>query len=242
TGWPRSVREITTAYRVGKASPETLVARAIAGARALAERSPSQGPLIRYAETRARQEALASAERWARGVPIGELDGVPIAVNEEMDVQGFPTRLGTGFMPETPAARDSVFVERLRSAGAIVIGQTPMTEYGLSPLGANPHRPMPRNAHDSSRLAGGSSTGSAVGVALGVVPLALGTDGGGSVRTPASFNGIFGLKPTYGRIPCTGHGMPGGTSVVHFGVLGATSYELALGADLAFGPDAGDVP
>ncbi|HEX6764401.1 MAG TPA: amidase, partial [Polyangiaceae bacterium] len=164
------------------------------------------------------------------------------AVKEEIDVQGFPTRLGTSFMSEEPAARDAVFVERLRAAGAIVIGQTPMTEYGLSPLGANPHRAMPRNAHDSGRLAGGSSTGSAVAVALGVCPLGLGTDGGGSIRTPASYNGIFGLKPSYGRIPITGHGMPGGTSVVHFGVLGTSSHDLALAADLAFGPDDGDPP
>jgi aspartyl-tRNA(Asn)/glutamyl-tRNA(Gln) amidotransferase subunit A len=117
-----------------------------------------------------------------------------------------------------------------------------MTEYGLSPLGVNAHRTMPRNAHDASRLAGGSSTGSAVAVAFGVVPLALGTDGGGSVRTPAAYNGVFGLKPTYGRIAVTGHGMPGGTSVVHFGHLGSTSHELALCGDLAFGPDAGDPP
>jgi len=241
-GWPRSAREITAAYRDGGASPETLVARAISGARSLAERKPSQGPLCGYADERARHEALASAERWARGAPLGELDGVPIAVKEEMDARGFPTRLGTSFMDEQPATRDAVFVERLRAAGAIVIGQTPMTEYGLSPLGVNSHRTMPRNAHDTSRLAGGSSTGAAVGVALGVFPLALGTDGGGSVRTPASFNGIFGLKPTYGRIPVTGHGMYGGTSVVHFGQLGATSHDLAIASDLAFGPDDGDPP
>ena len=85
TGWPRSVREITTAYRDGKASPVTLVARSLSGARTLAERKPSQGPLLRDAEERARHEALASAERWARGAPLGELDGVPIGVKEEME-------------------------------------------------------------------------------------------------------------------------------------------------------------
>jgi aspartyl-tRNA(Asn)/glutamyl-tRNA(Gln) amidotransferase subunit A len=242
TGWPRGVRELTSAYRDGRATPVTLVAKALSGARALAERKPSQGPFIHVAEERARHEALASAERWARGEPLGELDGVPIAVKEELDVVGFPTRLGTSFMSEEPAKRDAVFVARLRAAGAIVVGQTPMTEYGLSPLGANAHRSMPRNAHDPARLAGGSSTGSAVAVALGVVPLALGTDGGGSVRTPAAYNGIFGLKPTYGRIAITGHGMPGGTSVVHFGHLAATSHDLALAGDLGFGPDAGDPP
>jgi aspartyl-tRNA(Asn)/glutamyl-tRNA(Gln) amidotransferase subunit A len=145
-------------------------------------------------------------------------------------------------MSDEPANEDAAFVSRLRAAGAIVVGQTPMTEYGLSPLGANPHRTMPRNAHDASRLAGGSSTGSAVAVALGIVPIALGTDGGGSVRTPAAYNGVFGLKPTYGRIATTGHGMPGGTSVVHFGHLAGTSYDLALAGDLAFGPDDADPP
>jgi aspartyl-tRNA(Asn)/glutamyl-tRNA(Gln) amidotransferase subunit A len=242
TGWPHGVRELVQAYRDGKATPVALVAKSMAGARALAERRPSQGPFLRYADERARHEALASAERWARGTPLGELDGVPIAVKEELDVAGFPTRLGTAFMSDEPARRDAVFVERLRAAGAIVVGQTPMTEYGLSPLGANPHRSMPRNAHDTSRLAGGSSTGSAVAVALGVVPLALGTDGGGSVRTPAAYNGVFGLKATYGRVAVTGHGMPGGTSVVHFGHIAGTSYDLALAADLGFGPDAGDPP
>jgi aspartyl-tRNA(Asn)/glutamyl-tRNA(Gln) amidotransferase subunit A len=238
TGWPHDARELASAYRDGRATPVTLVAKSIASARALAERK--QGPFLRFTEERARHDALESAERWARGEPLGPLDGVPIAVKEELDVEGLPTRLGTAFMSDEPAKRDAVFVARLRAAGAIVVGQTPMTEYGLSPLGANAHRSMPRNAHDAARLAGGSSTGSAVAVALGVVPLALGTDGGGSVRTPAAYNGVFGLKPTYGRIAVTGHGMPGGTSVVHFGHLAGTSHDLALAGDIAFGPDAGD--
>ena len=236
--WPRGVRDLTEAYREGRVTPDRVIERSLAAARAIDARQA--GPFCDYAVERATKEARASADRWARGTPLGALDGVPIAVKEEIDVEGFATRLGTSFLGHERATRDALLVHRLRYAGAIVIAQTPMTEYGLSPLGVNPHRRMPRNTHDSGRLAGGSSTGSAVAVSLGLVPLALGTDGGGSIRVPAAYNGIFGLKPTYGRIAVTGHGMLGGTSVVHFGPLGASSHELALALDLAAGPDAGD--
>jgi aspartyl-tRNA(Asn)/glutamyl-tRNA(Gln) amidotransferase subunit A len=232
--------DFVEAYRSGRVTPDVVAKRALDEARRIGRASPYYDVLLERAEDRALVEGRASAERWARGTPLGELDGVPIAVKEEMDVEGFPTRLGTGFMPRIPAARDATFVARLRRAGAIVIGQTPMTEYGLSPLGVNAHRNMPRNVHDETRLAGGSSTGSAVAVALGLVPLALGADGGGSIRVPSAHNGIFGLKPTYGRISCAGHGSPGGTSVVHFGPLGATTHDLALALDLGAGPDPSD--
>jgi aspartyl-tRNA(Asn)/glutamyl-tRNA(Gln) amidotransferase subunit A len=99
---------------------------------------------------------------------------------------------------------------------------------------------MPHNAHDPSRLAGGSSTGSAVAVATGVVPVALGFDGGGSVRIPAALNGVFGLKPTFGRISTEGHGLSAGSSVVHVGPIGATPHDLALFLASACGASAGD--
>ena len=237
-GWPRTARDLVQAYRDGHASPDVVIRRALELSRSVEATHP--GVLLDHADERAALEAGHSAARYERGEPLGELDGVPIVVKEEIDVHGFATRLGTRHMPNIPVLHDAVFVARLRRAGAIVIGQTPMTEYGLSPLGANPHRTMPRNAHDSRRLAGGSSTGSAVACALGLVPLALGTDGGGSIRVPAGYNGIFGLKPTYGRIPVTGHGIPGGTSVVHFGMLGSSAHELAVCLDLGGGADPGD--
>jgi aspartyl-tRNA(Asn)/glutamyl-tRNA(Gln) amidotransferase subunit A len=116
----------------------------------------------------------------------------------------------------------------------VIIGQTPMTEFGLSPLGCNPHRRMPRNPHDPTRLAGGSSTGSAVAVATGVTPVSLGCDGGGSIRIPAALSGVFGLKPTFGRIPAVGLGL-GATSVVHLGPLGVSSAELASFVEICSG-------
>jgi aspartyl-tRNA(Asn)/glutamyl-tRNA(Gln) amidotransferase subunit A len=235
---PRSAMALAEAYRSGASGPEHVVARALEHAESFGARSP----LCARDDERARRDAAASAERYRRGAPQGELDGVPIVVKEEMDAEGYPTRLGTSFMPSTPAARDAAFVARLRGAGAIVIGQTPMTEYGLSPLGANPHRRMPENAHVPGHLAGGSSTGSAVAVALGLAPLGLGTDGGGSIRVPASHNGVFGIKPSFGRIPCAGHGAYGGTSVVHFGLIGVSTSDLALALESSAGADGCDRP
>ena len=237
-GVPRTARALAAAYGRREATPLAVAGRAL-------ERASSFGlraPLHARDDERTFADARASTERFERGAPLGELDGVPFVVKEELNVAGYATRLGTSFMPGTPATEDAVFVARLRRAGAIVLGQTPMTEYGLSPLGVNAHRRMPRNAHDEARLAGGSSTGSAVAVALGLVPFGLGTDGGGSVRVPAAYNGVFGLKPTYGRIPCTGHGMYGGTSVVHFGVIAASTTDLASALELGAGGDAGDPP
>ena len=214
--------------------------RALEHARALAARSPSLGPLCGYDDERARVAAAESARRFAEGTERSELEGVPIAVKEEVDTAGFVTRMGSLCLRRSPAQSDCVAVARLRAAGAIVIGQTPMTEFGLSPLGGNAQRDMPRNPHDPGRLPGGSSSGSAVSVATGTTPLALGCDGGGSIRIPAALCGVFGLKPTYGRVPATGHGLPGATSVVHLGPIGASARDLAAFLEYASGPDAGD--
>lgn len=238
--WPRTVDGCARALGAGRASPQELATRALAAAARLAERSPSLGPLLDRDEERALESARAAAERIKSGRARGVLDGVPIAIKEEVHVAGLPTRLGTGFLPRTPAAADSLPVKRLRDAGAVVIGTTPMTEYGMSPLGGNVHRVMPRNAHRSAHLPGGSSSGSGVAVATGVVPVALGADGGGSIRIPAAYNGVFGIKPTFGRVPVVGHGLPGGSSVVHLGPLGASTHDLAVFLEAAAGADPRD--
>ncbi len=238
--WPRSVASIGDRYRAGTLSPVTVVTRALAHARALSIHSPTLGPLCGYDDERALVAAEESAQRFAAGTARSELEGVPIAVKEEVDTRGFVTRMGSLCLRRAPASADAVAVARLRAAGAIVIGQTPMTEFGLSPLGGNAQRHMPRNPHDPGRLPGGSSSGSAVAVATGTTPLALGCDGGGSIRIPAALCGVFGLKPSYGRIPATGHGLPGATSVVHLGPIASSTRDLALFLEHASGPDAGD--
>lgn len=238
--WPRSIGSIAAQYRAGNAHPVRVTERALAHARELAGRSPTLGPLCGYDDQRALEAATESARRLASGNARSELEGIPIAIKEEIDTRGFVTRMGSNCLQRPLCATDAVAVARLREAGAIVIGQTPMTEFGLSPLGGNANRHMPRNPHDVRRLPGGSSSGSAVAVATGVTPLSVGCDGGGSIRIPAALCGIFGLKPTYGRIPQTGHGLPGATSVVHIGPLAASSQDLATFLELASGADAGD--
>lgn len=222
-------------YRSKKATPIEVVERAIAEARRLAAAAPTMGCFSVIDEARALEDAKASAERWASGKPRGPLDGVVVPIKEEVDIDGHGHRLGTAFMPGDPTAIDGTSVARLRAAGAIILGHTLMTEMGMSPLGGNVHRRMPRNAHAIDRLAGGSSTGSALAVASGLAPVALGSDGGGSVRIPSCFNGLFGIKPTFGRISRHGDGF-GGT-MDHLGPLGASTRDLALFLETTGAPD-----
>ena len=225
-------------YRDGSTTPVEVTERAFAEARRLENATPTMACLCTPDVQGATRDAEASAERWARGEPLGPLDGVAVPVKEEVDMEGIGYRLGTRFVPPNDAAHDSTVVRRLRDAGAIILGHTPMTEMGMSPLGGNIHRTMPRNAHAADRLPGGSSTGSAVAVASGLAPVALGTDGGGSVRIPASLNGLFGIKPTFGRISRYGDGF-GGT-VDHLGPIGASAHDLAVFLEAVSGPDPED--
>lgn len=237
--WSGSSESLARAYRERKTTPREVADRALEAARALASRRPSVGPFMATCEERARREADASTERWRSGKPLGPLDGVPIAVKEEMAIAGLPARVGSDLSDATPAARDCTFVARLSAQGAVVLGQTPMTEYGMTPLGFNPKRVMPRNPHATDRVAGGSSTGSAVAVAAGIVPLALGGDGGGSIRIPSSLCGVFGIKPTWGRVSRAGD-VFGGT-VAHIGPIASSVADLARSLEIASGPDAADL-
>lgn len=245
-GLPRSAAALHAAFLRGTHDPVVVTEKALATARTLANRAPTLGPLSAYDDESAHVAARESRERFKAGRPLGALDGVPIAIKEEVNQRGLRARLGTSFLPHDASTIDAPAVARLRAAGAVIIGQTPMTEFGLSPLGGNPHRRMPRNPHDGSRLAGGSSTGSAVAVATGVTPVSLGCDGGGSIRIPAALCGVFGLKPTFGRIPAVGMGFavalgePGATSVVHIGPLGVSCAELAHFVEICAGAHEAD--
>ena len=241
TGAPAGAREIVQRFASGALSPATLTERTIEIAYGLGRDEPSSNPFCVIDEKGARQAAQASSGRYADGQPLGPLDGVIVPIKEEMHARGLPTRLGTRSIPNVPSRMDSTVVARLRAAGAIVSFQTAMTEYGLSPLGGNMFRAMPRNPYNRAHLAGGSSTGSAVSVAVGMSPLALGCDGGGSIRVPASFNGLFGLKPSFGRIPMTGHGMRARNSVTAVGPIASSSHDLALFVEATAGADSDDV-
>lgn len=156
---------------------------------------------------RARREAAASAARLKAGRPLSPLDGIPAAWKDLFDVEGRTTTAGSLVLKSNPpSARDAPLLSAAVAAGLVTIGTVNMTEFAFSGIGLNPHYGTPRNPHDLSvaRSPGGSSSGSAVAVATGLVPIAFGTDTSGSVRVPASFNGLVGYKSSTGRYPMEG--------------------------------------
>jgi len=160
---------------------------------------------IALTEERALREAAASAERLRAGAPLSGLDGVPIAWKDLIDVEGVPTTAASALRRDAaPASVDAPIVARITAAGMVCVGKTNLTEFAYSGLGLNPHFGTPRNPHSSGRIPGGSSSGSAVAVASGVVACAIGTDTSGSIRVPAAFCGIVGFKPTAARVDRTG--------------------------------------
>lgn len=228
SAWPLGVRAYRAAFDAKKTDPVAVVERALARVQALAD-NRVLNILASHDAKVARREAEAARERLREGKPLGPLDGVPYLLKDELDAEGLPTSIGSRCEPTEPKAADSAVVARLRAAGAIMVAKTVMTEWGMSPLGQNERSIMPHNALHAERVPGGSSTGSAVGVALGVTPFAVGTDGGGSVRIPASLQGLFGIKPTFGRVSREGDGLKG--SVGHIGPIAASSVDLALFLD-----------
>lgn len=235
--WPRSHQELVGAYAERSVDPVEVTERSLRALRQLAS-NRVLNVLVADDEARSRREAREAAERLAAGRARGPLDGVPYLVKDELDVSGLPTRIGTLCEPDAPKAEDSTVVARLSRAGAVFAGKTVMTQWGMSPLGQNPAYKMPTNAHHAERAPGGSSSGSAVGVAMGAVPLAVGTDGGGSVRIPAALNGIYGIKPTFGRVSRAGS-LSG--TVGHIGPLGASPADLAAFLDaVSSEPDPAD--
>ncbi len=176
----------------------------------------------------------------AAGGLEGPLAGVPFAVKNLFDVAGLPTRAGSAINRTlAPAKADAPLIARLEAAGAVLVGALNMGEYAYDFTGENVHDGPSRNPHDTGRMSGGSSGGSGVAVAGGLVPLALGSDTNGSIRVPASLCGIWGLKPTYGRLPRHGT-FPFVSSLDHLGPLARCVTDLALAYDAMQGPDAAD--
>ncbi|HEY2518001.1 MAG TPA: amidase [Polyangiaceae bacterium] len=236
--WAGTSESFTVAYRDGMTTPRAVVERALDAARELASRNPSVGPLLDIAASDAMAAAEASTKRWKNGRALGPLDGVPCAVKEQTAVRGLPRKSGASYSDPSVQKEDATIVARLRDRGAIPLGTTPMTEWGMNPFGCSPHRTLPRNPHGTDCIAGGSSTGSGVAVATGLVPYAMGADGGGSIRIPAALNGVFGIKPTWGRV--SRHGDSSVDSVSHLGPLASSTLDLARVLEVIGAPDAAD--
>src|SRR5271169_4737036 len=233
-------------------TPALDIARAVAGGEVSAvavieaalARIEKLNPLLNaftdITAARARKQAAAIDAARAAGVELGPLAGVPFAVKNLFDVAGLPTRAGSSINRELPPAeRDSPLIERLEAAGAVLVGALNMGEYAYDFTGENIHDGPSRNPHDTTRMTGGSSGGSGGAVAGRLVPLALGSDTNGSIRVPSSLCGIFGLKPTYGRLSRAGS-FPFVTSLDHLGPFARCVADLAAGYDAMQGPDPAD--
>src|SRR5688572_5250092 len=184
-------------------------------------------------------DAGASEARWRTGEPAGPLDGVPVAVKDLLVTKGWPTLRGsTAIDPAGPWDDDAPVVAALRRSGAVIPGKTTTPELGWKGVTDSALTGVTRNPWDPAKTPGGSSGGSSAALAAGMVPLALGTDGGGSIRIPCAFCGLPGLKPTFGRVPAWPASPFGPVS--HVGPMARTVADLALLLDVIAQPDARD--
>jgi AtzE family amidohydrolase len=229
--------EIAAAVGGGRTSATAVVGAALAR---IAELNPVLNAFTAVVEERALARAEMIDASLARGRAAGALAGVPFAVKNLFDIAGLPTLAGSKINRDrAPAARDATLIARLEAQGAVLVGALNMGEYAYDFTGENVHDGASRNPHDINRMTGGSSGGSGGAVAGGLVPLSLGSDTNGSIRVPASLCGIFGLKPTYGRLS-RAHTFPFVASLDHVGPLARSARDLALAYDAMQGHDPDD--
>ena len=209
-------------YRDGTLTPADVVEQAL---RRLAELEPTLNAFANPMSEMARTDARRATVELASGLDLGPMHGIPVAIKDLIEVVGVPTGYGSRVQPSQTASRDATLVARLRSAGAILLGKTNLLEYAYGV--AHPEVRQTNNPHDPGRTAGGSSGGSAAAVAAGIVPLAVGTDTGGSIRIPAAYCGIVGLKPSFGLVPLEGV-FPLSWSLDHAGPLARNAEDAAL--------------
>ena len=246
--WPRSsamdsrgfhfttVFDYAKSYRNGGTTPEEVAQKLLDAIEASNASNPPLRAVIAVDRDNVMKQAREATQRIKAGRAFSIFDGVPVAVKDEIDMTPYRTTIGTSFLGKTPAQEDATVVARMRAAGALLIGKTNMHEIGINVTGLNPHHGTTRNPYNTGHFTGGSSSGSATAVAAGLVPVAIGADGGGSIRIPASFCGVFGLKPTYGRV--SEHGaVPLCWSVAHIGPLAGTATDTALAYAVMAGAD-----
>jgi Asp-tRNA(Asn)/Glu-tRNA(Gln) amidotransferase A subunit family amidase len=230
-----SVRVIHDGYRAGLFTPVDVVRDVL---RRVDESNSGPQPLnaiCRVDVDALMAEAQASTDRWKSGAPLSALDGIPVAIKDMLDVRNMPTTAGVGYLVSplcSAAEEDSGVVAALRRVGALVSIKANMDELGIGVRGFNAHLGQVRNPLNRNRVAGGSSGGCAAAVAAGIVPVAIGTDGGGSVRIPAAHCGVLGLKPTFARVATHGRCQEGADAgppaTLHVGPIAACAADLAL--------------
>lgn len=235
-----SIGDYATAYRDGRTAPLAVAEKLLAAIAASDQGSKPLRAFIAVNGSDMLAQAQAATERIQRGKALSALDGVPVAIKDEVDMTPYPTTVGTKFMGKAPARADATTVARLRAAGALLIGKANMHEIGINPTGHNVHHGHTRNPYHPDYDTGGSSSGPATAVAAGFCPVALGADGGGSIRIPAALCGLVGLKATFGRVSEFG-AAPLTWSMGHLGPIGATVADVALAYAVMAGPDERDL-
>ena len=230
-----SAAELGRLYRKGKASPVETMKSVLARADRL---STTINALCHVDAKAALAAASASEKRWKKGEPFSPLDGVPVSIKELVRVKGWSASMGSKLTDKTPVDADAPAVARLREAGAIVFAQSTSSEYGHKGVTDSPLHGITRNPWHTGMTPGGSSGGAGAAVAAGLGPIAIGTDGGGSVRIPASFSGLIGLKATFGRVPAWPPSMTGDLS--NTGPMARTALDAALMMNVLARPDPRD--
>lgn len=230
-----SAIELLDLYRSRQISPVDVAQATLAGIDAL-------NPVLNafcFVSPDALSNAKESEARWMKGKPQGALDGVPVSIKDLLLTKGWPTLRGSRTVdPAGPWNDDAPAVARLRESGAVLIGKTTTPEFGWKGVTDSPLTGVTRNPWDPTKTPGGSSGGGAAAVAAGLGPLTIGTDGGGSIRIPCAFTGLFGLKPSFGRVPAWPLS-PFGT-VAHLGPMSRTVGDAALLLNVVSKPDLRD--
>ena len=231
----KSALELTGLYRAGELSPvqatEALLAR-------LDDLQPKLNAFCLVDRDGALASARASEQRWRDGKPLSPIDGVPATIKDLMLMRGHPTRRGSKMIDPAPDTEDSPAVARLKEAGAVILGKTTTPEFGWIAVGDSPLTGITRNPWNLERTPGGSSAGAAAACAAGIGVLNLGSDGAGSIRIPACFSGVFGIKPTFGRVPAYPPSPMGLLS--HHGPITRRVADAALMLDAIGRPDPRD--
>jgi len=233
--WQLTAAQLLDGYRTRAFSP-------VEAARAVMKRIEQRNPqpnAFNLVSDRVEEEAKASEARWLAGSPKGLLDGVPVSIKDIILTRGWPTLRGSKTVdPKGPWNDDAPATARLREHGAVLLGKTTTPEFGWKGVTDSPLTGITRNPWNPAKTPGGSSGGASAAVAAGMGPLAVGTDGGGSIRIPCSFTGLFGIKASFGRVPAWPLS-PFGT-VAHVGPITRTVTDAALMLNVLALPDARD--
>ena len=231
-----SAAELLERYRSKQLSPVEVTRAALDR---IARLQPIYNAFVTIGEREALQAARDSETRWMRGAPAGLVDGLPTTVKDLLLVKGWPTLRGSRTVdPNQPWDEDSAAVARMREQGAVFLGKTTTPEFGWKGVTDSPLTGLTVNPWDVTKTPGGSSGGAAVAAACGMGVLHIATDGGGSIRIPAGFCGLFGFKPTFGLVPVHPHPPPG--TLWHQGPITRTVHDAALMLTVISRPDVRD--